>query len=37
MIERSLSARIDRGDLNHNNRSIVTENVKQDRINDDII
>lgn len=37
MIERSLSARIDRGDLNHNNRSIVTENVKQDRIKDDII
>ena len=37
MIERSLSTRIDRGDLNHNNRSIVTKNVKQDRINDDII
>ncbi len=37
MIERSLSARIDKGDLNHNNRSIVTENVKQDRIKDDII
>ncbi|MDE6519317.1 MAG: plasmid recombination protein [Ruminococcus sp.] len=37
MIERSLSTRIDRSDLNHNNRSIVTKNVKQDRINDDII
>lgn len=37
MIERSLSARIDRGDLNHNNRSIITENVKQNRIKDDII
>lgn len=26
-----------RGDLNHNNRSIITENVQEDRIKDDII
>ena len=26
-----------RGDLNHNNRSIITENVNKDKIRDDII
>ena len=35
--QRTLSGCIGRGDLNHNNRSIITENVNKDRIRDDII
>lgn len=32
-----MSGCFSRGDLNHNNRSIITENVQEDRIRDDII
>ena len=35
--QRTLSGCFGRGDLNHNNRSIITENVHEDRIRDDII
>lgn len=35
--KRTLSGCIGRGDLNHNNRSIITENVHEGRIRDDII
>ena len=35
--QRTLSGCFGRGDLNHNNRSIITENVHEDRTRDDII
>lgn len=35
--QRTLSGCFGRGDLNHNNRSIITENVQEDRIKVDII
>ena len=35
--QRTLSGCFGRGDLNHNNRSIITENVHEDKICDDII
>ena len=37
IVQRTLSGCFGRGDLNHNNRSIITENVNKDRIRDDII
>ncbi len=35
--QRTLSGCYGRGDLNHNNRSIITENVQENKIKDDII
>ena len=37
IVQRTLSGCFGRGDLNHNNRSIITENINKDRIRDDII
>ena len=37
IVQRTLSGCIGKGDLNHNNRSIITANVDKDRIADDII
>lgn len=37
IVQRTLSGCFGRGDLNHNNRSIITENVNKDRIFDDMI
>ena len=37
IVHSTLSGCFGRGDLNHNNRSIITENVNKDRIRDDII
>ncbi len=35
--QRTLSGCFGRGDLNHNNRSIIAESIQEDRIKDDII
>ena len=37
IVQRTLSGCFGRGDFNHNNRSIITENVNAERIRDDII
>jgi len=37
IVQRTLSGYIGKGDLNHNNRSIITANVDKDKIADDII
>lgn len=36
MLKRTIGSQIDKGDVNHNNRKFIAENVDRTRVNDNI-